>query len=1041
MLAHVSSALPPISEIRFPDFRIVTASAGSGKTRTLTRRFLQLLLSPGVVHNEPRNILAITFTNNAAAEMKERILALLKSLALNDAKLVDEIAGLTGIEARHLPVRAEALLESIFSAYSEFQVRTIDSFLSNVFKAAAVELGYPPDYTIALSADALLDKAFHEFALGLSDDPEGRRLLRELVRLQDEQRGDDDPYLWDPYQAITAKVRSLYRETARIPDSIHVPHLEEAHAAARERIVESARELQRFLASTDAAVNSHLLNDLEEVSDGGVQAAVSRTVKTRIFNAGRTKAQKEAVERLTAQAEPLLQAYNSAVRVYGLLQARRTFVPYATALRMMDETLAAIKRREGTVLLDDVNRTLGAFLVHERLPEVYVKLGDRLSHYLIDEFQDTSPIQYNALRPLWEEALSEPRGSLFVVGDTKQSIYGFRGADYRIMRQMLREEVFPSAPRQLATLEKNWRSRRSIVDLNRAVFRETLAASDLREAGEASGLTTDRQEVSDPALPPGRVRVIALPSETSDHVERTDESDPELDAVARIVWDWHQQGYPWRDIAVLTPANANVVRVSARLNTHPAGRIPFISQSSLDIRHRPLVNDLLSLLEFLDTPVDDVALASFLLSDLFDRAGSGLSRDEVRAMLLARAEAAHRVPLYHVLRARHPIVWQERFDRLLSRVGYRPLYDLVAEAMKAYRIFERFPDEEAALARFLETVRELEATGTNSVRDLIDAANGVGADVSWELPVPRGHNAVTVMTVHKAKGLGFRAVCVLLYPRRVKVNQPIIVPSEEVPGSVELWRVDAKDAERYPELAALYQDAKRREDVDELNSLYVSLTRAEVEMAVVSVYKKEEDLPHRLLPPPTPDDVEAPPAEPSPFTEVPEARLSHDAPEEPPAEIPEAAWHAKELRRGDLLHAILSKVESLGEDVEAQIAAALEEVRPETEGWSRETLGPVASSFLRSEAARPFFERKEGREVWTEREIVSKDGQLFRMDRVLVERDAVTVVDFKTGGREMEEKYRKQVHGYLDLLRELFPDRTMRGVLAYIDRGIVVEVA
>jgi ATP-dependent exoDNAse (exonuclease V) beta subunit len=169
--------------------------------------------------------------------------------------------------------------------------------------------------------------------------------------------------------------------------------------------------------------------------------------------------------------------------------------------------------------------------------------------------------------------------------------------------------------------------------------------------------------------------------------------------------------------------------------------------------------------------------------------------------------------------------------------------------------------------------------------------------------------------------------------------------------------------------------------------------------------------------------------------------LSHDAPEEPPAEVPEAAWHAKELRRGDLLHAILSKVGSLAEDVEAQIATALDDVQPESEGWSREALSSTAAAFLRSEAARPFFEEKGGREVWTEREIVSKEGQLFRMDRVLVEPGLVTVVDFKTGGREMEEKYRKQVRGYLDLLRELFPGRTMRGVLAYIDRGLVVEVA
>jgi ATP-dependent exoDNAse (exonuclease V) beta subunit len=1010
---------------------VVTASAGSGKTRTLTRRFLQFLLSSGVAHHQPRNILAITFTNNAAAEMKQRILDLLKSLALNDPKLVGEVAELTEIAPHQLPAQAETLLESIFSAYSEFQVRTIDSFLSNVFKAAAVEFGYPPDFTIALSADALLDQAFREYALRLTDDPDGRRLLRDLVRLQDEQRDDADPYLWDPYAAITRRVRTLYREMARIPEPIHVPRLDDEHATAQERVITAAQQLHRFLSTAEVGVSRLLLNDLAEAVEGRLSVATSRSVKAKAFNAGRSKAEKENVARLTVQAEPLLRSYNEALRAYALLQVRRTYVPYAAALGMMEATLAAIKRREGTVLLDDVNRTLGTFLVQERLPEVYVKLGDRLSHYLIDEFQDTSPIQYHALRPLWEEALATD-GSLFVVGDTKQSIYGFRGADYRIMRQMMHEEVFPSALRQLATLGQNWRSRRHIVEFNRTVFREILATSDLGDAGAASGLTTDQQDVSDPDLPPGRVRVVAL--------ERTDEGDAELDAVARIVWEWHEQGYPWRDIAVLTPANANVVRVSARLNTHPAGRIPFISQSSLDIRHRPVVNHLLSLLQFLDTPVDDVALASFLLSDLFVRAGTTIGRDEVRAMLLMQLQAAHRTPLYRVVQARHPDVWAAHFERLFSRVGYRPLYDLAAEVMKAYRVFERFPDEEAALARFLETMRELEATGTNSVRDLVDAANGVGADVSWELPVPRGHNAVTVMTVHKAKGLGFRAVCVLLYPRKVKVSQPIIVPSDDEHGSVELWRVSSGDAERYPELAKFYEEAKRQEVVDELNSLYVSLTRAEIEMAVVSVYKKEVDLPHRLLPLPTSNDLPAPPAEPSVYTERAETSLSHEVPEEPPTEAPGAVWHAKELRRGDLLHAILSRIDVL-EDAEAQVGAALEAVRPETEGWSRAALGPVATSFLASDAIRPLFEHKEGREVWTEREVVSKEGKLYRMDRVLVERDGVTIVDFKTGGREMEEKYRKQVRDYQELLREFFTDRPVRGLLAYIDRGIVVEVA
>ncbi|MEK6649619.1 MAG: UvrD-helicase domain-containing protein, partial [Bacteroidota bacterium] len=886
----MAEALPPVGQLTFPDFRVVTASAGSGKTTTLTKRFLQFLLADSIPHHKPQNILAITFTNNAAAEMKERILSMLKLLALGDEKTVKDVAELTGILPKDLPARADNLLETIFNSFSEFQVRTIDSFLSNVFKAAAVEFGFPPDYAIALSADGLLDRAFREYSARIADDPGGMDLLRELVVLQDEQRRDDDPYLWDPYAAIASRVRALHKEAAKVPDPIVVPNLGPAQREAERLVFDAARTLDSFIRSSGCQPSHHLVNDLAEVLAGRVASVLGRSVKSKVFTAGKTKNDKEAVAAHTPEADLRLATYGRALHAYGLLQVRRVFVPYARALQLMEQTLDDIKRREGTVLLDDVNRALGAYLRQDVLPEVYLKLGDRLAHYLIDEFQDTSPIQYNALKPLWDETLAKD-GSLFVVGDTKQSIYGFRGADYRIMRDMMQREVFPSAPRQLATLEKNYRSRRSIVAFNHTVFRETLPASDLNVPAEASGLSTDAQEVGLPDKLPGRARVIP--------VQRDAATEPELAAVAAVVRGWRAQGYSWRDMAVLTPSNANVVRVSSCLN---AENIPFISQSSLDIRNRKVIAELLALLRFLDAPVDDGAFATFLLSDLFDRSGSGLDRTAVRGLLAAAAQERDRPPLYKLVQAGHPAVWRGFIEKLFTRVGYLPLYDLVADLMKTFRVFERFPDEEASLVRFFETVRETEATGRNSVRDLVRAADGEGEDVSWELPSPRGHNAVTVMTVHKAKGLGFPAVCVLLFPREFRVGQPLSVPTDE---GLELWRVTKETAERYPEVARQYEDALLRKEVDELNSLYVSLTRAKVELAVVSAYDDETDLPHRLLPATKDDGTPAPAAEPDPFEPTPEARLWHDTSEPPGAEPFDGPLHIREIRRGDMMHEVL----------------------------------------------------------------------------------------------------------------------------------------
>src|SRR4030042_7082812 len=141
--------------IPFPHFTLLKASAGSGKTYSLTERFVQFLLSGKIPQNRLRNILAITFSNNAAREMKERILSWLKDIYFKDPDKIKELSEIVSIKKEHLPDRAGAEIDEILKNYTEFQVKTIDSFMTSIYKASAINLGYSPDFDIVMAPESI----------------------------------------------------------------------------------------------------------------------------------------------------------------------------------------------------------------------------------------------------------------------------------------------------------------------------------------------------------------------------------------------------------------------------------------------------------------------------------------------------------------------------------------------------------------------------------------------------------------------------------------------------------------------------------------------------------------------------------------------------------------------------------------------------------------------------------------------------------------------------------------------------------------------
>ena len=1026
----MSSILDRDTDLQFPNVTVVAASAGSGKTHALTVRLVQLLLSARIKQNALPNILAITFTNNAAQEMRQRVLMLLKSIALGEPSALGMMGELVEMENEAMQANARMLVTRIFEQYSDFQVMTIDSFMSAVFRSSALELGFPPDVEILLESDALIDEAFATISREMNENPNTVRALEKVAGLLATMRDESTSYLWDPYSHIAAEIKKLYKLLGSRSGSPRPVDLTSHQSHLKQDIVTSARSMRVLLEESKLRVNRFLLQDLIDASAGDVDRVAGKKLKRDPVSRPRTASEQVAFVRWGGEIAALHAQWNDLISEYTLCNARMYFQPYLTAVGVVTSALLRVKKGRGKVALEDVNKILDDHLRAENVPDIYVHLGNRICHYLIDEFQDTSPIQWSNLQPLVGNSLAEPWGSLFIVGDTRQSIYSFRGADWRIMARMSRENVFPSAHRTIRSLDTNWRSYENIVRFNREVFEKIIPSTDYAGAAERSGLTHVDQFVRPEYRGKGYVEVSLLDQEK--------EVDPERARLLEVIHDCTRRGYAWNDIAILTPNNDDVIRLSGWLND---AEIEFLSYSSLDIRTRPLTGELLSLFRFLDAPVDDLSFATFVLGDLFTRAlhmhGSDVDRETLRRFIFReKRDRVTRPPLYKSFQAKFPELWRHFFADLYGLVGYLPLYDFVAEAYKVFDVFAVAREDEATLVKLLEVVKEFEERSQNSIKDFLEFALDEAEKSGWEMDVPKTKNAVTVMTIHKAKGLDFPVVIVLLYDSRRR--GPSYYVAEDNDG-IHLLRITAKSADKVPWLQNVFEEQAVQNQVDELNTLYVALTRAKEEMYVLGVFKGEPKYPTSFLPKGY-DPAVKPVVPHRPPVEMPTMHIAHHNLRTPIVGRSFEKIGLAETRRGDFLHAVLSRIENVGDDVAGDIKRAMGEISlPPVDDPAR-AVGTI-SAFLTVPEIRAYFLPGEGRKVLREQEFANRLGGLFRMDRVVMDKNLVTVIDFKTGGDEKEDEYRNQLVNYVNLLRDVFSSVPVRGIVAYVDRKKVTLLA
>ncbi|MBQ3834565.1 MAG: UvrD-helicase domain-containing protein, partial [Elusimicrobia bacterium] len=409
------------------NFIALEASAGSGKTHNLTKRYISLLLNFDVDKQAVvplQNILALTFTNKATCEMKERIIDSLKKIALNyDCKNLTEDINLS---KNKISQNAVIAINNLIKNYDKFNVRTTDSFINLIIKACALKLGISPNYKILDSYDEYIDYATDAFLNEVSVNKDVEDILNRFF----DQFVLDSTNSWNIKGFILNKFKEFYSKDM----SMYKISFDEQNQYLKVLKILSAKFNNLCMQMTKIKEFAGLNERFKTVIEEKV-----RTNAKYLFQPVRNLSsffQKEtlpytAKKPKSAELDELFEKAKKVMKEFFEYRAFRYYDTYLQVFNYIVDEFDKRSQKDSVLFLQDINRKILKIFQSSLLPEIYYRLSNNFKDFLVDEFQDTNIVQWETLKLIVEENLSQ-NGSFFYVGDKKQAIYGFRGSDFRI---------------------------------------------------------------------------------------------------------------------------------------------------------------------------------------------------------------------------------------------------------------------------------------------------------------------------------------------------------------------------------------------------------------------------------------------------------------------------------------------------------------------------------------------------------------------------------------------------------------------------------
>jgi len=1008
----------------FPHIYIVDASAGSGKTYNLALRYLTLVLSSEISSNI-KEILAITFTNKAAKEMKMRILLWLKKITLDELEGEEKkiLQNSIGEDLLRIKERAYQVLEGIINNYDYFQVKTIDSFMNIIVNASSFYLELSPYFKIEEEYSPYLEKALDELIRRVGYDKNLKKIFKEFLLHYLEIENQTN---WFPKKNILRLFSTLFKHSNLRGKNF-------SKFWKDKELKEIAQEIKKYLENFSyMKLPSRLYNAILKAKEEQPLKALSRLAN--YLNKESNKLSED--ENFCYQWKKFKEKAKLFCEGFSLSR----FNPYIEIFSQFLTTFERLKKEEDILFLEELNKKVKEITQTLSYPYyVYQYLALKFTHYLIDEFQDTNRIQWENLKPLIEEALS-CGGSLFYVGDKKQAIYRFRAADVRIFNDVKRE--FEKKVKIMEdNLSCNFRSQKEIVEFNNEIFSLSNLNRFLKKIEKISprGISLilenfkESQQKFLPQNNKGYVFIQLIEGKTSQ--EREELTKKKIESLLEEL----KKRYPLHKIAILLRDNKQVKKITSWLIEK---NIPVESEKTLDIRENYLIKEIISFLKFLSSPIDNLSFASFILGDIFTKLAH-LKKEIFEDFVFQNIDKGY---LYRIFREKFPSLWSDFFEEFFKKVGFLPLYEFLTSILEKLDVFKNFPQAESFFIKLLQLVHEKEKEEILTLQEFLEYFENSQKAEDFFVPVVEEVEAVKVLTIHKAKGLEFKVVILPFFailPAQGRGHNYIVVEREK---DLNLVYLKKDFTFLSSQLKDIYEKEYISSLIDELNISYVALTRAIEELYVfiperVGIYKnlakelickrkKEERGKKQFFFQRKSFPVQYV------FSSSHKEWCDYLEEEFP---TPGNLKNREILKKGEIFHLLLSFIEKIEEsNLHSTIEEILNKCSYLLSFYDREKLKEKLLKILKAPELKKIFYLPKEAKVYNETELIDEKGQIKRPDKIIELENEVWVVDYKTFYQNIE-LYKQQLEEYKKLTQEIFSKKT-KGFLVYLDSLSVQEV-
>lgn len=1079
---------------------IYRASAGSGKTYRLAQDYIHLLFDPKKSRAH-RRILAVTFTNKATAEMKSRILEELHTLAQGGES--DYRAGI--MQKFHLDedavnAKAAKILISILHDYSSFSISTIDKFFQQVIRSFARDIGVQGGYNLELDSDDTLQQSVDNLFLELSD-ASNKQLLQWLTKYAEERIENSES--WNLRNNILELGKEVFKES-------YQHKAEETNKKLHDRsfLAEFRKELRGIIENFEKKLKDKALSAQKILDDNGFNTedfkggknsqmktfrkiidgkyeitATFRTFAEAIENCFVKKPSADLVNAFSAVynnglQELMLQivqivdsetvAYNSAQIVLKHLNTLGILTDLAQQIKKLTE-------EQNSMLISDSNMLLNKIIDNSDMPFVYEKTGVHIDNFMIDEFQDTSVLQWKNFRPLIGNSLADGKFNL-VVGDVKQSIYRWRNSDWKLLDEQLQHDFRPEQLNE-ENLDTNWRSDKNIVAFNNTFFKHAAVVlqSRLNESlNPVLPVYPALQSLTDKILH----AYAQLYQKTSkkageglvnfQFIATEDEDDKwtaqSLDRLPSIIESLQDRGYKPGDIAFLVRTKNEEQKVVQKLLSYKKSSLAregysydILSNEGLLIGAAASVRFVLGILYLFVNPDDSIQQT--IVAYEYARGKMGLPENEaLNCCFNHKSSAQVRFPLF-----------TSHENEVLESLLHVSLFDKVEQIIALFGV-GNWHNEAVFIQAFQDLVFSYVTGRTAETYSFLKWWEKTG--VKKTISAPDNQDAFQIMTIHKSKGLDFKVVIMPFCDwkfeksstgsiRNILWVQPHQAPFDKLP----LIPVEYTQKLGNSIFAGSYFDEQMHQFIDNLNVAYVAFTRAKHELICLAPAPKKmpddvlriSSLAEMLLfvfgnNIQQPDELQlndfyqeddnnfimgSPSTYFSKDKEVKEnnVRLESYASVNAFARLRVRHQHldfwlenqemeTSKLNYGIVMHDVLRKIRNrsdqeniLAEMVRGGIIAQADVAKIESELNDFWKIPETAEWFAPDVIS------------LTERDILTPSGALYRPDRVIIKGNEATVVDYKFGEKE-EKKHVQQVQQYMQLVGEMGYDT--KGVICYV---------